>query len=168
MNLLPGEQTLRESGSSGSSLYFVLTTHRVRLKQQALGRGEIVSIMLDHVASCAVAQRSRPFILAIAALAVLAGPLLGLLVLRLRPQSADRRRCRGDRRHLGRGEPVHDPRRAGGLRRSTRRRRPRGGVRIAAFGLILVGAALIPAPVRAGEALDESAGEPETPTPGLA
>jgi drug/metabolite transporter (DMT)-like permease len=38
------------------------------------------------------------------------------------------------------------------------------GVRLAAFALILVGAALIPAPVRAGEALDESAVEPENPT----
>ena len=38
------------------------------------------------------------------------------------------------------------------------------GVRLAAFALILVGAALIPAPVRAGEALEESAVEPETPT----
>jgi multidrug transporter EmrE-like cation transporter len=38
------------------------------------------------------------------------------------------------------------------------------GVRIAAFALILVGAALIPAPVRAGEALEESAAEPKTPT----
>src|SRR5512132_1900113 len=38
------------------------------------------------------------------------------------------------------------------------------GVRIAAFALILVGAALIPAPVRAGEALEESAAEPGTPT----
>jgi drug/metabolite transporter (DMT)-like permease len=37
-------------------------------------------------------------------------------------------------------------------------------VRIAAFALILVGAALIPAPVRAGEALEESAAEPGTPT----
>jgi drug/metabolite transporter (DMT)-like permease len=37
------------------------------------------------------------------------------------------------------------------------------GVRIAAFALILVGAALIPAPVRAGEALEESAVESETP-----
>jgi drug/metabolite transporter (DMT)-like permease len=37
------------------------------------------------------------------------------------------------------------------------------GVRIAAFALILVGAALIPAPVRAGEALEESAAEPGTP-----
>jgi drug/metabolite transporter (DMT)-like permease len=34
------------------------------------------------------------------------------------------------------------------------------GVRMAAFALILVGAALIPAPVRAGEALEESAVEP--------
>ena len=38
------------------------------------------------------------------------------------------------------------------------------GVRIGAFALILVGAALIPAPVRAGEALDESAAEPRSPT----
>jgi hypothetical protein len=38
------------------------------------------------------------------------------------------------------------------------------GVRIAAFALILVGAALIPAPVRAGEALKGSAGEPQRPT----
>jgi multidrug transporter EmrE-like cation transporter len=37
------------------------------------------------------------------------------------------------------------------------------GVRVAAFALILVGAALIPAPVRAGEALEESAVESETP-----
>src|SRR5215210_6050374 len=38
------------------------------------------------------------------------------------------------------------------------------GVRLAAFALILVGAALIPAPVRAGEALEESAAESESPT----
>jgi multidrug transporter EmrE-like cation transporter len=38
------------------------------------------------------------------------------------------------------------------------------GVRLAAFVLILVGAALIPAPVRAGEALEESAVEPEGAT----
>jgi drug/metabolite transporter (DMT)-like permease len=38
------------------------------------------------------------------------------------------------------------------------------GVRSAAFALILVGAALIPAPVRAGEALEKSAAESGTPT----
>jgi drug/metabolite transporter (DMT)-like permease len=38
------------------------------------------------------------------------------------------------------------------------------GVRVVAFVLILVGAALIPAPVRAGEALDDSAVEAESPT----
>jgi hypothetical protein len=37
------------------------------------------------------------------------------------------------------------------------------GVRVAAFGLILVGAALIPAPVRAGEALQETAVEVDGP-----
>ena len=39
------------------------------------------------------------------------------------------------------------------------------GVRMAAFAMILLGAALIPAPVRAGEALDQSAAEPERATP---
>ena len=38
------------------------------------------------------------------------------------------------------------------------------GVRIVAFAMILVGAALIPAPVRAGDALEESAAEPESAT----
>jgi drug/metabolite transporter (DMT)-like permease len=38
------------------------------------------------------------------------------------------------------------------------------GVRLAAFALILVGAAMIPAPVRAGEALEESAVEPGSAT----
>jgi hypothetical protein len=38
------------------------------------------------------------------------------------------------------------------------------GVRVAAFVLILVGTALIPAPVRAGEALEESAGRPGSGT----
>jgi hypothetical protein len=38
------------------------------------------------------------------------------------------------------------------------------GVRIAAFAMILAGAVLIPAPVRAGEALEESAAEPESAT----
>jgi len=38
-------------------------------------------------------------------------------------------------------------------------------VRIAAFGLVLIGAALIPAPVRARNTLDEAAAEPETSAP---
>jgi hypothetical protein len=38
------------------------------------------------------------------------------------------------------------------------------GVRLAAFALILVGAALIPAPVRAGEALEEPSEQPQSPT----
>jgi hypothetical protein len=36
------------------------------------------------------------------------------------------------------------------------------GVRLAAFALILIGAALIPAPVHAGEAVEASAAEPES------
>ncbi|MDQ6750968.1 MAG: hypothetical protein M3Z33_09490 [Actinomycetota bacterium] len=39
------------------------------------------------------------------------------------------------------------------------------GVRLGAFALILVGAALIPAPIRAGQALDQSAAEPATQLP---
>ena len=39
------------------------------------------------------------------------------------------------------------------------------GVRLAAFALILIGAALIPAPVRAGEALEESAVQSESTSP---
>jgi drug/metabolite transporter (DMT)-like permease len=39
------------------------------------------------------------------------------------------------------------------------------GVRLVAFVLILVGAALIPAPVRAGEALEESEVDPLSPSP---
>jgi hypothetical protein len=35
------------------------------------------------------------------------------------------------------------------------------GMRVVAFALILLGAALIPAPVRAGEALEESSAEPD-------
>jgi len=42
------------------------------------------------------------------------------------------------------------------------------GVRVAAFALILAGAALIPAPVRAGEALKRSAPEPGEPPAGAA
>jgi drug/metabolite transporter (DMT)-like permease len=38
------------------------------------------------------------------------------------------------------------------------------GVRLAAFALILIGAALIPAPVRAGEALEAAGPEPESST----
>ncbi len=41
------------------------------------------------------------------------------------------------------------------------------GVRVAAFALVLVGAALIPAPVRAGEAVGKSAAEPGLPKPGV-
>ena len=39
------------------------------------------------------------------------------------------------------------------------------GARLAAFALVVAGAALIPAPVRAGEALEASAEKTETPTP---
>ena len=39
-------------------------------------------------------------------------------------------------------------------------------IRLAAFALILVGAALIPAPVRAGEALEESAADRSVPPRG--
>ena len=75
MELMPGEKLLREAGSPSSDLHFALTTHRVRYKQKRFGRGEIISIMLDQVASCTLAQRSRPVLLGFAGLSVLVGIL---------------------------------------------------------------------------------------------
>lgn len=64
---LTGERVLREAGSAGK-LHFVLTTHRVRLEEQSIGRGTLVSIMLEEVASCTIAQRSNPLILVVGAI----------------------------------------------------------------------------------------------------
>ena len=73
LELMPGEKLLREAGSPSSDLHFALTTHRVRFRQTRLGRGEIVSIMLEHVASCAMVQRSRPILLGFAGFSIFVG-----------------------------------------------------------------------------------------------
>jgi hypothetical protein len=61
-SLLPDEQVLLES--DGKTL--ILTTHRVRYDSQRIGGGEIVSIMLDELASCAMIRRSKPILLVLA------------------------------------------------------------------------------------------------------
>lgn len=66
INLLPNEQVLFES--DGKTL--ILTTHRVRYDSQRVGGGEIISIMLEELASCSIVRRSKPVLL------VLAGVLL--------------------------------------------------------------------------------------------
>lgn len=59
MKLLPGErEVVRTNGG-----ILVLTTHRVRLDQQEAGRSQIVSIMLDQVASCGLITKSYPLLL---------------------------------------------------------------------------------------------------------
>lgn len=66
ISLLPNEQVLLES--DGKTL--ILTTHRVRYDSQRMGGGEIISIMLEEIASCGMIRRSKPVLL------VLAGALL--------------------------------------------------------------------------------------------
>lgn len=61
-SLLPSEQILLESG--GKTL--TLTTHRVRYDSQRMGGGEIISIMLDELSSCAMIRRSKPILLILA------------------------------------------------------------------------------------------------------
>lgn len=62
VSLLPSEQVLLES--KGKTL--ILTTHRVRYDSQRMGGGEIISIMLDELASCAMIRRSKPILLILA------------------------------------------------------------------------------------------------------
>jgi len=72
MKLLAGERALREAGEPGG-IHFVLTTHRVRLEKQGIGQGQLVSIMLDEIASCAITRRSQPVILVIGAIFAILG-----------------------------------------------------------------------------------------------
>ena len=73
MDQLAEERNLREAGSANNRVHFILTTHRVRLRREVLGRGEVTSIMLDHVVSCKLTQSSIPTLLLFAGLAVLFG-----------------------------------------------------------------------------------------------
>jgi hypothetical protein len=77
MNYFPGEKMLVESDNKT----LVLTTHRVRY--DAIGKGggwadrtELVSIMLEELASCAITRTSYPFLLLLA----LVGLVLAILV----------------------------------------------------------------------------------------
>ncbi len=48
-----------------------LSTHRVRMRQRTNGADDVISIMLDQVASCGVVRRSKPALLGCAAVCVL-------------------------------------------------------------------------------------------------
>jgi Na+-transporting methylmalonyl-CoA/oxaloacetate decarboxylase gamma subunit len=69
MKLLQGEQMLMES--SGKVL--TLTTARVRYEATERGRSKVVSMTLDAVASCGLATRSFPVLLALAAFSAVVG-----------------------------------------------------------------------------------------------
>jgi hypothetical protein len=73
MNLMPSEKILLESDGKG----LVLTTHRVRYEFEALGSGEIRSIMLEELASCTMTRTSNPIFLIIAAICFVAGVYIG-------------------------------------------------------------------------------------------
>ena len=62
MQFLPGETLVMESDPKG----LTLTTHRVRSHQEGGGQGDVVSIMLEEIASCAVTRRSIPIFLIVA------------------------------------------------------------------------------------------------------
>lgn len=77
MQSLPDERTLLSSDGD----VLVLTTHRVRYEQSGIGRGEVISIMLEDVASTGISHKAHPFLLvlgAILALAAVAMPSMGL------------------------------------------------------------------------------------------
>lgn len=67
--MLAGEQKLLESQNGA----LVLTSSRVRFDGKAGGQTRLVSMALESVASCCLTTRSYPFILAVAALALLYG-----------------------------------------------------------------------------------------------
>jgi hypothetical protein len=69
MNFIPGESIVLESDSKK----LILTTHRIRLRTQGLGRAQIKSIMLEDLASCAMTRTTNPILLILAALAFIAG-----------------------------------------------------------------------------------------------
>lgn len=64
MPLVSGEQTVLASDNGTLSL----TNYRVKFDATASGQSKYVSISLDNVASCGLVTRSRPVLLAIAAI----------------------------------------------------------------------------------------------------
>jgi len=68
MKLLPGEQIILQSEPKSVTL----TTFRIRSEHDTTGSGEVISILLEEVASCALKRSSRPVFLVLAALSFLA------------------------------------------------------------------------------------------------
>ncbi len=66
--LLPGEQIVTSSDND----ILVLTTKRVRYDSIVWGRSNLISITLNAVASCGLITRSFPFLLILAAIAIVA------------------------------------------------------------------------------------------------
>jgi hypothetical protein len=75
ISLLANENVLGQLGEGT----LTLTTHRVRYSAQGLGNGEVTSIMLEEIASCALTSRSKPFLLVLAVLCFFFG-LVGILL----------------------------------------------------------------------------------------
>ena len=71
MKLMAEEKLLLESDDKE----LILTTHRVRLESESLGRARIVSIMLDQLASCAITRVSHPIFLILAGICFVVGAL---------------------------------------------------------------------------------------------
>jgi hypothetical protein len=69
MHLLSGEKILLESDPKG----LILTTHRVQSEVKVFGGDEVISIMLDELASCAITRTSNPIPLILAALCLVIG-----------------------------------------------------------------------------------------------
>ena len=67
MQMLPDEQVVLES--DGKRL--ILTSRRVRYRTETFGSANVISIMLENVASCGLVHSSYPTLLILAGLAVL-------------------------------------------------------------------------------------------------
>ena len=72
MNLMPDEKILLESDPKG----LILTTHRIRSKDEVVGNAQIKSIMLEELASCAIVQSSNSILLVLAVLCLFLGFLI--------------------------------------------------------------------------------------------
>lgn len=72
MELLPDEKVLLLSDDNE----LTLTTHRVRLESQSLGRAQIISIMLEELASCSMTRVSHPIFLILAGVSIVIGAVV--------------------------------------------------------------------------------------------
>ena len=70
--LMPDEKVVLQS-EAGT---LILTTHRIRHQTESFGDARIISIMLEELASCAMARTSYPLFLVLAALCAAVGLLL--------------------------------------------------------------------------------------------